>query len=502
MPFINVSSTSNPRTNVTEPPTFKPNEPTTQSTNPKVIDRTVERKVDGGPNENVVNVETQLSSEGIKETKAQSVPNLNDQARNNNLQINKGRELENNFEQKLTKIEGLNKMSDEPQQNRFNNAQNNSINQPSNIAPSQLHNSQERINLPTRNTTFDFLELLKYGISKSASDIHLTVGYRPMIRVDGSLEIVNLSILTNVQINQSVLELIKTRHDMNISNIFEADLTYTYNNRRFRVNIFKEMSNFAIVMRIIPDKIVALEELGLPQVVKGFSNISNGLVLVTGPTGSGKSTTIASLLNLINITQPKHIVTLEDPIEFVFPKGLGLIDQREYGVDFTSWDNALRSVLRQDPDVVLIGEMRDLATIEAALQIAETGHLVFATLHTNGASETINRVIDVFDSQKQDQIRIQLSSVLKAVVSQKLIVLNGGGRKAAVEILISNASVKNAIRDKKTFQIDNIIQTNNELGMSSLEKSLVSFIRDGSISLEYAKTISSKPNELEILLKN
>src|SRR5260221_1673407 len=236
------------------------------------------------------------------------------------------------------------------------------------------------------------------------------------------------------------------------------------------------MGNFAITMRVIPEKILTLDELNMPPIIKTLSEYPNGLVLVTGPTGSGKSTTIASLLNLINLTQPKHIITLEDPIEFVFPKGMGMVEQREFGIDFSSWTNALRSILRQDPDVVLVGEMRDLETVEAALRIAETGHLVFATLHTNGAAESINRVIDIFDSQKQDQIRVQLSSVLRAVLSQKLVPLSSGGRRVAMEFLVSTPGVKNAIRDKKTFQIDNIIQTSSDIGMISLEQSLVKLV--------------------------
>ena len=272
-------------------------------------------------------------------------------------------------------------------------------------------------------------------------------------------------------------------------------------NRRFRVNIFRQMGNFSITLRIIPERILSIAELGLPEIINEFPTFPNGLVLVTGPTGSGKSTTIAAILNQINLTFPKHIVTLEDPIEFVFPKGIGLVDQRESGIDFNSWGNALRSILRQDPDVVLVGEMRDLETVEAALQIAETGHLVFATLHTNGAAETVNRVIDIFEANKQDQIRVQLSSVLRAVVSQKLIAVSTGGRKAAIEILLTTPSVKNAIRDKKTFQISNIIQTSSDVGMISMEKSLVKMVRDGMISKDTAKALSVNPNEIDILLQ-
>lgn len=344
-------------------------------------------------------------------------------------------------------------------------------------------------------------QVLALAIKRNASDIHFTPGYRTMIRVDGDLEVASSTILTPSIVNQYVMDLLRGRPDMQMNAIKEMDLTYTMEERRFRVNIFRQMGNFSITLRIIPERILTIGELGLPEIINEFPTFPNGLVLVTGPTGSGKSTTIAAILNQINLTLPKHIVTLEDPIEFVFPKGVGLVDQRESGIDFNSWNNALRSVLRQDPDVVLVGEMRDLETVEAALQIAETGHLVFATLHTNGAAETINRVIDIFEANKQDQIRVQLSSVLRAVVSQKLIQVSTGGRKAVVELLMSTPSVKNAIRDKKTFQINNIIQTSSDVGMISMEKSLVKMVRDGLISKDKAKSMSVNPNEIDILLK-
>lgn len=344
-------------------------------------------------------------------------------------------------------------------------------------------------------------DVLKLAIQRNASDIHFTPGYRTIIRVDGKLEVASSAVLTPSVVNQYVLDLLKGRPEVQLNAIKEFDLTYTMGNRRFRVNIFRQMGNFSVTLRIIPERILSIAELGLPEIINDFPSFPNGLVLVTGPTGSGKSTTIAAILNQINLTYPKHIVTLEDPIEFVFPKGVGLVDQRESGIDFNSWDNALRSVLRQDPDVVLVGEMRDLETVEAALQIAETGHLVFATLHTNGASETINRVIDIFEANKQDQIRVQLSSVLRAVVSQKLIPVSTGGRKAAVEILLSIPSIKNAIRDKKTFQINNIIQTSSDVGMITMEKSLVKMVKDGLISKETARSLSVNPTEIDILLQ-
>lgn len=341
---------------------------------------------------------------------------------------------------------------------------------------------------------------LNEAIRVKASDLHITVGYKVMVRVNGVLRNISNDIITSIDVERYVRELLKSRDDLNYSTIKESDLTYTFSNRRFRVNIFKQMGNFAIVFRIIPENILTLEELRLPMIIKEFSRFANGLVLVTGPTGSGKSTTIASLLNLINMTQPKHIITLEDPIEYIFPKGIGLVDQREYGIDFVSWPKALRAVLRQDPDIVLIGEMRDLETVEAALQIAETGHLVFATLHTNSASSTINRIVDIFPSSKQDQIKIQFASVIRAIVSQKLVKTIDGKRRVAAEILIANAAVRNAIRENMGYQIDNVIQTNMDSGMISLEKSLVNLITQGAITPETAKLNSTRPNEIDILL--
>lgn len=346
----------------------------------------------------------------------------------------------------------------------------------------------------------DLQTYLTEAINAGASDLHITPGYRITVRINGALKSLESPIVTPAESEQYAQELLKTRADLNFATIREADLTYTIANRRFRVNIFKQMGTYSIVFRIIPDTIKGLEELGLPMIVKEFTKFSNGLVLVTGPTGGGKSTTIASLLNLINITQPKHIITLEDPIEYLFPKGVGLIDQREFGIDFHSWQKALRAILRQDPDIVLIGEMRDLETVEAALQIAETGHLVFATLHTNSAASTIDRIIDIFPASKQDQIKVQFASVIRAVVTQKLIKTLDNRRRVAAEVLIANSAVKNGIRENKGYQIDNVIQTSSEIGMVSLERSLVALIKEGAITVEAAKLASTKPAEIDILL--
>jgi twitching motility protein PilT len=348
---------------------------------------------------------------------------------------------------------------------------------------------------------YSFEELLQESLRVGASDLHFNPGSRAIARINGNLESINSQVFTNELIIEYTKKLTQSRNDIDIATLTEVDLTYTFKNRRFRFNIYKQSGKYTIVCRIIPEKILTIEELQLPIILKEFIKFPSGLVIVAGPTGNGKSTTIASILNLINVTQSKHIVTLEDPIEYVFPPGLSLISQREWGVDFKSWGGALRSVLRQDPNIVLVGEMRDLESVEAALQVAETGHLVFATLHTNSASQTIDRIIDIFPANKQEQIRIQVASVIRAVVSQRLVGVVHGGRRAAVEIMIANSAIKNAIRDKKSFLIDNIIQTSNEVGMISIEKSLVTLIREGLISEEAAKLVSLKPSELKILLE-
>jgi twitching motility protein PilT len=352
-----------------------------------------------------------------------------------------------------------------------------------------------------QNRVYSLEELIKDALSKNASDLHLNVGYRAMARIDGVLTALQSQEITEDHINQYASEVLKDRKDVDLKTLKQYDLTYVSEDIRLRVNVFRQRGTLSIAFRLIPEVIKTVEELNLPSIIKSFCKYPNGLVLVTGPTGSGKSTTIASLINLINLTESKHIITIEDPIEYVYPKGLGLIDQREYGNDFESWPDALRSVLRQDPDIVLVGEMRDLATIESALQVAETGHLVFATLHTNSASETINRIIDIFPSSSQEQVRTLLASVIRAVICQKLIPLANGGRRPVLEVMIANSAIKNSIRDRKVFQIDNIIQTSQEEGMISMEQSLVELVRSGLISIEKAKESTPKSTEIDILLR-
>lgn len=372
-----------------------------------------------------------------------------------------------------------------------------------NSEPNRSMQSQaENLNVTElQSKVYSLDELCTEAIRLNASDLHLTVGYRAIVRVDGSLRSINSQTITPDQMFEYVNKLVVSRKNISVENIEQEDLSYTYQTRRFRVNIFKQKGQYSAVMRLIPERILTTEELMLPNILREFGKLPNGLVLVTGPTGSGKSTTLASILNDINLNQPRHIITLEDPIEFVFPAGVGLIDQREFGIDFSGWQKALRSVLRQDPDVVLVGEMRDYETIATTITISETGHLVFATLHTNSASQTLDRIIDVFPDSQQAQIRAQLANVIAAVVSQRLVPLTSGGRRAATEILIATPAVKNAIREGKTYQIDNMIQTGQDIGMMSMEKSLVSMIKQGLISLDTAKLISNKPDEIDLLMR-
>ncbi len=337
-------------------------------------------------------------------------------------------------------------------------------------------------------------------MKQNASDVHISVGYRVMIRINGELKTIESPLVTPEYATDYVKELIKGRN-VKLEDIHEYDMTYSLGERRFRINIFKESNTYSIAARVISESIPTVEQLDLPPLMKEFSKYPNGLVLVTGPTGSGKSTTIASIINLINLTDSKHIITLEDPIEYVFPKALSMVDQREFGQDFESWGNALRAILRQDPNIVLVGEMRDLETVESALRIAETGHLVFATLHTNSASQTVDRIIDMFPAEKQEQVKVQLASVIQAVISQRLVKTLSNSRVAAMEILIATSAVKNTIRESKGIQLDNIIQTGADLGMISMEKSLVRLVKEGKVSGDVARVIANRPADFDILLQ-
>ena len=341
-------------------------------------------------------------------------------------------------------------------------------------------------------------EILEDALKRGASDIHLMVGVYPTLRIDGKLvPLTGAGNPTPENIERLVLSLCSPEQKELLMTNKEIDFSFALGQvARFRVNAFYQKGYLSAALRLIPSRIPTLDELHLPKVLSNFSKLRQGLILLTGPTGHGKSTSIASILNEINETRSVHVVTVEDPIEYVYPSKKALIAQREMHLDTHSWEIALRSVLREDPDIVLVGEMRDYETIEAALTIAETGHLVFATLHTNSAAQTVDRIVGVFPDNQQEQIRLQLSNVIEAVISMRLVPATRGGRYPAVEILLSTSAVRNVVREGKTHLIDNIIQTSSQIGMITLENSLASLVKGGKISLETALSYSLKSEEL------
>lgn len=347
-------------------------------------------------------------------------------------------------------------------------------------------------------------QLLELTIQRQASDLHLLSGFPPTIRINGDLlPVVGSDELMEEDIKSLVMPILSEGHKEQLSRFFDVDLGIEYKDlARFRVNVYRQMGMLAASFRLIPKKLRKLEDTGLPPSIGKITELKQGLVLVTGPTGQGKTTTLAAFIEKINHEQSAHVITIEDPIEFIYPKGKSLISQRELNSDTVSWGRALRAALREDPDVVLIGEMRDFETISAALTIAETGHLVFATLHTNSASQTLDRIIDVFPSIQQSQIRSQLAGVLEAVISQRLVPTINPGRALAYEILISNPACRAMIREGKTYLIDNLIQTSAESGMVLLESSLTYLMREGIISLENAQNYSLRLQVLNKLLGN
>ncbi len=345
--------------------------------------------------------------------------------------------------------------------------------------------------------------MLDEVLKRDASDLHLQVGLPAMLRIDGALrKVENPVILKHEDITALVDSLLDEQQKELLKRDLELDFSFAYGDLgRFRVNAFHEKGNLAAALRLIPTKIRTIEELGLPKVVSNFTEFPRGLVLVTGPTGSGKSTSQAAMIDKINTEKAVHIITIEDPIEYQHHAKQSIIVQREVHFDTRSFGAALRSALREDPDVVLIGEMRDLETIATAITVAETGHLVLATLHTNSAAQSIDRIIDVFPPHQQQQIRIQLSGVLQGIISQRLVPLVGGGRIAAAEVLVVNPAVRNIIREAKTHQIDAVIQTGAEEGMQSMDKTLVNLIHEGKISYEDAKGFAVNPEEFERLMQ-
>ena len=345
--------------------------------------------------------------------------------------------------------------------------------------------------------------LLDEVVKRKASDLHLQVGLPPMLRVDGKLGAVpGADILNEEAVETLVFAILDEDQKQILLKDKEFDFSFAYGDLgRFRVNAFHERGNMAAALRLIPNEILSIEQLGLPQVVNKFAEYPRGLVLVTGPTGSGKSTTLAALVDKINTERSEHIVTIEDPIEFTHKSKKSVIVQREVHYDTYSFSAALRSSLRQDPDVVLIGEMRDLETIAAAITIAETGHLVFATLHTNSAAQSIDRMIDVFPPHQQPQIRSQLANILMAICSQRLVPSIGGGRIASAEILVATPAVRNIIREGKSHQLEAVIQTGAEFGMQSMDKTLVGLIQKGTITYEEARNFAVDIDELDRLMR-
>lgn len=341
--------------------------------------------------------------------------------------------------------------------------------------------------------------LLEECVKRNASDLHIQYGLPPILRIDGSLIAINGYRPLN---EDAIKNLIFATLDDSQQAIYLKDKEFDYSFAfgdiaRFRVNAFHERGKMAAAFRIIPNEIRSISDLGLPNIVETFAEYPRGLVLVTGPTGSGKSTTLAALIDKINHEKPCHIITIEDPIEFTHKSERAVIVQREVHYDTFSFGVALRSVLREDPDVVLIGEMRDLETIKAAITIAETGHLVFATLHTNSAAQSVDRIIDVFPSHQQPQIRSQLANILMAICSQRLIPAINGGRIAAAEIMVSNPGIRALIREGKTFQIDTAIQTGAAEGMQTMDRTLAKLVQSGTISYDAACDYAVDLNELQ-----
>jgi len=347
-------------------------------------------------------------------------------------------------------------------------------------------------------------DLLQLVVDKEASDLHIITGIPPFIRNEGVLTAVpSEPIVTPEIVEKFVKEMFLPEQLERLSVNKEIDSSFQFSEKaRFRINAYTQKGNLAIAFRRIPMVIPRIDELALPQILHTFTGLRQGFILVTGPTGHGKSTTLASMLNEINTLRSEHIVTIEDPVEFIFKPVKSIISQREMGFDTHSWQIALRSALREDPDVVLIGEMRDYETIASALTVAETGHLVFATLHTNSAAQTIDRIVDVFPEEQQDQVRLQLSNVIEAVFSMRLVPGIDGKRVVAYETMLGTSAIKTAIREGKTHQIDNIIQTSTELGMNTLEMSMSTLIKQGKLDLETALTYSFRPDELSRIVRS
>lgn len=345
--------------------------------------------------------------------------------------------------------------------------------------------------------------LLEEVVRRRASDLHLQVGLPPMIRVDGDLvPVAGFNALDEQAVETLIFAILDPDQQQILEKDKEFDFSFAFGTLgRFRVNAYHERGNLAAAFRLIPNEIKTIAELGVPPIVTTFANFPRGLVLITGPTGSGKSTTLSSLIDKINEERSQHIITIEDPIEFTHKSKKSVVVQREVHYDTYSFSAALRSSLRQDPDVVLIGEMRDLETISAAITIAETGHLVLGSLHTNSAAQSIDRMIDVFPPHQQPQIRAQLANILMAICSQRLVPAIGGGRVVAAEILIANPAVRNIIREGKSHQLDAVIQTGADSGMQTMDRTLVSLVQNGTVTYDDARSFAVDLAEFERLMR-
>src|SRR3954462_5567148 len=351
---------------------------------------------------------------------------------------------------------------------------------------------------------FDFADILLEVIGAGASDLHLTVGAPPMVRERGKLRALDYPALTGQDTREIVYSILNNVQRKRLENEWQIDLSYSVPGRaRFRVNAYFQRASIGAVMRTIPQDIPAFDSLKLPEILKDFTRKPRGFVLVTGPTGSGKSTTLASMIDMINEVRHEHIMSVEDPIEFLHRHKNCVVNQRELGADAHSFALALKSALRQDPDVILVGEMRDLETMSTAITAAETGHLVFATLHTQDTSQTVDRIVDSFPPSQQHQVRTQLSIALQGIVTQQLLpTADGQGRVCACEVMVPTPAVRNLIREGKTHQLYSALQTGGSHGMQTMDAALAALVRGGTITRELAESRSSTPEELKRLLEN
>jgi twitching motility protein PilT len=343
----------------------------------------------------------------------------------------------------------------------------------------------------------DIAQLLAFSVKNNASDLHLSAGLPPMIRVDGDVRRINIDPMDHKQVHAMVYDIMNDKQRKDYEEFLETDFSFEIPGlARFRVNAFNHHRGAGAVFRTIPSKILSLEELKAPKIFQAISEYPRGIVLVTGPTGSGKSTTLAAMINYKNETDHGHILTVEDPIEFVHESKKSLVNQREVHRDTLGFNEALRSALREDPDTILVGEMRDLETIRLALTAAETGHLVFGTLHTSSAAKTIDRIIDVFPAAEKDMVRAMLSESLRAVISQTLLKRNGGGRVAAHEIMIGTPAIRNLIREAKVAQMYSAIQTGQSIGMQTLDQNLKELVTKGIVTRADAQFKAANPDSI------